>query len=318
MAILAFTVGTAAAWELAGQPAVISTCSRLAHAQPLAGSARAGPSATMGIFNRFRFRQKRKVETLPQITEGTTLPDVKVEVVPRRVLMEEEAQAQPKKEEDDDDALVQSIREVLGDGKSFLVGMPGAFTPVCTDVHLPGILRSAPKLASYGVDKIAVVTTNDRYVMDAWRDALRSCIGADSVDADNVVMLSDGDGDLVRSLGLVDDMGFGVGVRSKRFALFCEDGVVSHVAVDEGMDSLVESSAEKMIALVKPKPVPGESNLAIDNDQIQALGGALAALAVFAFAFISSGNGGGSDTSTMQIGTSSSGYQTIESVAKRR
>lgn len=139
----------------------------------------AGPS--MGLLSRFRFRPKRKLEAPAQITVGTALPNVQVEVVPRRLLVEagEDGDAAP---EVPAEIPVLPISEVLGKGKSFLVGMPGAFTPICTDVHLPGILRAAGELARYNVSKIAVVTTNDRYVMDAWRDALKSCIGKDAVD----------------------------------------------------------------------------------------------------------------------------------------
>ena len=115
-------------------------------------------------------------------------------------------------------------------------------------MHLPGLIQSAKTLGEYGVSNIAVVTTNDRWVISAWRDSLRDCVGfgdsslpplcrrpvtslkllrAFPVGDSSLTYLADGDGDLVKALGLVEDMGFGVGLRSKRFALMVEDGVVT-------------------------------------------------------------------------------------------
>jgi hypothetical protein len=130
-----------------------------------------------------------------------------------------------------------------------------------------------------------------------------------SFDSENVVMLSDGDGDLVRALGLVDDMGFSVGVRSKRFALLCEDGVVTNVAVDEGMDELFQASAEKMLALVKPPEEYSPSMSPLDYQQIRLLFVAAAGLAVIALAV--NGFSGDGLTQVAQTTTTSSGYQSL-------
>merc|ERR1712113_1066354 len=176
------------------------------------------------------------------------------------------------------------ITEALGNGTSILIGMPGAFTPTCSDEHLPGYLKNAAKLAAAGVQKLAVVTTNDRFVNDAWKKNIAACAGGK--EDTTLQMFSDGDGDLVRALGLVDDMGFGLGFRSKRFALLCEDGVIKHVAVDEGMDELKATSAEAMLELVSPEPAPVDNELLIDQEKAGAL--VLAAVALAAVLYYSS------------------------------
>ena len=124
--------------------------------------------------------------------------------------------------------------------------MPGAFTPTCTQEHLPGYIKQAKKFADLGYRTIAVVTTNDKYVNREW---MKSQGIADSKD---IIVLSDGDGDFVKSIGLADDMGFGVGVRSQRFALVAENGVVTNLLTDEGMDSCEVTSADSLLKVLTP------------------------------------------------------------------
>jgi peroxiredoxin len=157
--------------------------------------------------------------------------------------------------------------------------MPGAFTPTCTDAHLPGYMNRAAQFAQVGVSNIGVVTTNDRFVNEAWTKALEACTGKPST----LDMYSDGDGDLVKALGLVDDMGFGLGLRSKRFALVVEDGVVAHVATDPGMDEMRETSAEKILRVVTPAPDYSGIESEVDP-AVLAVAGALAAAALAYFA----------------------------------
>ena len=96
--------------------------------------------------------------------------------------------------------------EVLGQGKVVLFGVPGAFTPTCSDHHLPGFVLRAEELRSKGVDKVVCVSVNDPFVMSAW--------GADQNVGDSVVMLADGNGELAAALGLtMDGTGFGLGSR---------------------------------------------------------------------------------------------------------
>ena len=237
------------------------------HAQfAIARTVRAAPPR-LGLFG--RFRQKRAVEAAPQIEVGAEIPNVDVEIVPRTML----------DDEPEEDVEVRPIGDALGPGKTILVGMPGAFTPTCTDAHLPGYMNRAAQFAQVGVSNIGVVTTNDRFVNEAWTKALEACTGKPST----LDMYSDGDGDLVKALGLVDDMGFGLGLRSKRFALVVEDGVVAHVATDPGMDEMRETSAEKILRVVTPAPDYSGIDSEVDP-AVLAVAGALAAAALAYFA----------------------------------
>ena len=148
--------------------------------------------------------------------------------------------------------------------------MPGAFTPTCTQEHLPGYVKKAKKFASLGYDTIAVVTTNDKYVNREWMKS------QGIADSDDIVMLSDGDGDFVKSLGLADDMGFGVGVRSQRFALVADNSVVTHLLADEGMDTCEATSADSLIKVLTPE---GEMT---DSEEVNpaVIGAVVAAIAV--------------------------------------
>jgi peroxiredoxin len=130
--------------------------------------------------------------------------------------------------------------EVLGHGKVVLFGVPGAFTPTCSDHHLPGFVLRADELRAKGVDKVVCVSVNDPFVMGAW--------GQDQNVGDSVVMLADGNGELTEAMGLtMDGSGFGLGSRSQRYAAVIDDGVVSWLAVEPG-PGLRASSAEEVLA----------------------------------------------------------------------
>jgi peroxiredoxin len=117
--------------------------------------------------------------------------------------------------------------EVLGSGRVVLFGVPGAFTPGCSKIHLPGFVRQAGDLADKGVQTIACVAVNDAWVMDAWGESQ----GA----GDKIMMLADGNGDFTDALGLLfDGSAFGLGKRSQRYAAVIEDGVVKQIDVESG------------------------------------------------------------------------------------
>lgn len=120
--------------------------------------------------------------------------------------------------------------EVLGTGKVVLFAVPGAFTPGCSNVHLPGFVAGGAELKAKGVSTIACVSVNDPFVMDAWGKA--HGVG------DDILMLADGNGEFASAMGLVmDGSGFGLGSRSKRYAAVLEDGVFTSLEVDEkGID----------------------------------------------------------------------------------
>jgi peroxiredoxin len=123
--------------------------------------------------------------------------------------------------------------------KVVLFAVPGAFTPTCSAAHLPGYVVNAHKFAEKGVDTIACMSVNDAFVMGAW---------GKSQNADEILMLADGNADFTKALGLtLDASGFGMGLRSQRFAMIVEDGVVKHLAV-EPAPGLDVSAAEKVLA----------------------------------------------------------------------
>jgi len=145
------------------------------------------------------------------------------------------------------------ITDVLGKGLSSLLGMPGAFTPTCNDKHLPGYYNSASAFAGLGVDSINCLTINDKWVNVAWQAQVAACAlgeeGASEPTEDPIQMIADPRGDLLEKIGMIGYLGRELGVRSKRFALLVEDGVVCHVAVDEGSIALRNTSAEALLAL---------------------------------------------------------------------
>ncbi|KAJ1630420.1 thioredoxin-like protein [Pavlovales sp. CCMP2436] len=136
----------------------------------------------------------------------------------------------------------------LFSGKHVLVGLPGAFTPTCSDAHVPGFVKALPAFASLSTN-VTFVTSNDRYVLAAWRESLAACTGANVA---GVCMLSDADSEFSLALGLVDDFGPELGVRTARFALYIEDSIVRYAAVDEGTVALDATSAESVLKAIAP------------------------------------------------------------------
>jgi peroxiredoxin len=109
--------------------------------------------------------------------------------------------------------------------KVVLFAVPGAFTSVCSDHHLPGFIELADHLKSKGADVVAATAVNDLEVLNAWFKA--QGVG------DKIVPLADGSGDFARALGLeLDARAFGMGIRSQRYAAVVDDGVVKALKVD--------------------------------------------------------------------------------------
>ena len=130
--------------------------------------------------------------------------------------------------------------EVLGTGKVVLFAVPGAFTPTCSDYHLPSFLLRNEELRAKGVGTIACISVNDPFVMGAWGQA--HDVG------DKVLMLADGNGEFAKAAGLeMDGTGFGLGIRSQRYAAIVEDGVVSAIFVEPG-PGLTVSAADSVLA----------------------------------------------------------------------
>jgi peroxiredoxin len=137
---------------------------------------------------------------------------------------------------------VVNTADVLGTGRVVLFGVPAAFSPTCSDAHLPGYVVRSDEILAKGVDRIFCVAVNDAYVMAAW--ARSQSVG------DKVAMLADGNGDLARAMGLELDLARGgLGQRNRRYAAIIEDGVVAHLAVEETTGLDVSSAEAVMSAL---------------------------------------------------------------------
>ncbi len=123
-----------------------------------------------------------------------------------------------------------------------LFGVPGAYTPACSAEHLPGFLDHYDDLRSRGADSVICIAVNDPFVMDAWGQAHEV--------KGRVRMVADGNGGFTQAMGLTLDLGvFGLGKRSKRYAMIVDDGVIRHFNVEAG-PLVGSSSAADMLALL--------------------------------------------------------------------
>ena len=127
---------------------------------------------------------------------------------------------------------------VFGGKRVVMFAVPGAFTPTCSERHLPGYVKHFDDFRRKGVE-VACVSVNDPFVMQAWGESQRVPEG--------MLMLADGNGELTRALGLeMDASAYGMGVRSKRYALYADNGVVKSLQV-EAPGELRVSTAEHML-----------------------------------------------------------------------
>jgi len=158
------------------------------------------------------------------IAVGDRIPDVQLKLV------------------DGQSTEVVSTGELLGKGRVVLFGVPAAFSPTCSDTHLPGFVVRSDEILGRGVDKIFCVAVNDPFVMAAWARSQGT--------SDKVGLLADGNGELARAMGVdVDLSRGGLGTRNKRYAAVLEDGVFTHVAIEEST-GLAVSSAEAVLDML--------------------------------------------------------------------
>jgi len=140
-----------------------------------------------------------------------------------------------------DDGMQSLTNKELFEGKKVvLFAVPGAFTPTCSNAHLPEFITLADKIKAKGVDAIYCVSVNDAFVMKAW---------GDSQNAQEITMLGDGDGSFTKSLGLDKDTASFGGVRSTRYAMIVENAVVIGLFVEQDKEFVVsraESVLEKL------------------------------------------------------------------------
>ena len=132
--------------------------------------------------------------------------------------------------------------EVFKGKKVVLFAVPGAFTPTCHKNHLPGYVQNAGAIKAKGIDTIAVTAVNDGFVMDAWKKASN---------ADGVEFLADGNGDFAKAIDLtLDASGNGLGLRSKRYSMLVEDGVVKKLNIEDAPGKCDISGGQALLAQV--------------------------------------------------------------------
>ncbi len=128
--------------------------------------------------------------------------------------------------------------DLFGGKKVVLFAVPGAYTPTCSQAHLPGYVVNADAIKAKGADSIVCLSVNDAFVMDSW--------GQDK-NAEAIEMVGDGNGEFTNALGLeMDGSGFGLGTRSQRYAMIVDDGTVTKLAV-EAPGQFEVSKAEAML-----------------------------------------------------------------------
>jgi peroxiredoxin len=140
-----------------------------------------------------------------------------------------------------DGPVVRSTDDIFKGRRVVLFAVPGAFTPTCHRNHLPGFLAHRDEILAKGIDSIAVTAVNDVFVMDNWAKS--------SGGAGRIEFLADGNGDFAKAIGLSRDMtAGGMGMRSQRYSMVVDDGVVRQVNVEESPGSAEVSGAARLLA----------------------------------------------------------------------
>lgn len=156
------------------------------------------------------------------IAPGDTLPDATFKIITA------------------DGAKDATTADVFAGKTVVLFGVPGAFTPTCSNNHLPGYVENRDAILAKGVDTIAVIAVNDHHVMSAWA----RFSGAE----DKIVFLADGNGEFAKATGLDMDLSAGgLGHRSKRFSMIVKDRVVSKLNIEDAPGKAVASGAAALM-----------------------------------------------------------------------
>jgi len=138
-----------------------------------------------------------------------------------------------------------SISELVAGKKIILLAVPGAFTPTCSQKHLPGFIQRGDELRAKGVDLIACVAVNDAFVLKAWADSI-------GIGDSKVLLLSDGNGQFTKAMGVsvdLSDKPVGLGMRSRRYSLLADNGVVKVLNLEEGRSFTVSGADDMLNAL---------------------------------------------------------------------
>ena len=134
------------------------------------------------------------------------------------------------------------IAEELKDKTVIIFGVPGAFTPTCSEKHMPSFIKLHQQLISKGIDDIYCLSVNDKFVMHAWLSSY--------ADGDKIIGIADGNGEICQNLNLiVDKSKIFMGMRSKRFAMIVKNNIVQNIYVEEPGEYKV-SSAEHLLTVL--------------------------------------------------------------------
>jgi peroxiredoxin (alkyl hydroperoxide reductase subunit C) len=156
-----------------------------------------------------------------KIKKGDKLPDAKVFILEK-------------------DPKEVSIKEIVGEEKVILFGLPGAFTPTCSVKHLPGFVIAADRLKKKGIKKVVCISVNDPFVMNAW--------GKTHNVQDKILMVGDSKGDFTKSIGAeLNLINRGLGVRSSRYTMLVEKGNVLKISEEEIAGKCEVTAAENFL-----------------------------------------------------------------------
>jgi len=159
-----------------------------------------------------------------KIKEGDVFPDAKVFILEK-------------------DPKEISIKEIIGNEKIILFGLPGAFTPTCSAKHLPGFIRAEHILRKKNIKKVICVSVNDPFVMDAWGKANNV--------QDKIIMVADFKADFTKNIGAELDLNKrGLGVRSSRYTMLVEKGNIVKLAEEEVAGKCESTAAENFLKAI--------------------------------------------------------------------
>lgn len=142
-----------------------------------------------------------------------------------------------------DGPTAKSVKDVFSGKKVALFAVPGAYTPTCHKSHMPGFVDRVGELKAKGIEAIACTAVNDIFVLTNW--------ASDTGATGKIEMLADGSGDFAKAIGLeIDLSGFGLGLRSKRYAMLVDDGVVKVLNVEDSPPIAEKSSAANLCSMI--------------------------------------------------------------------
>lgn len=140
-----------------------------------------------------------------------------------------------------------STNDLFKEKKSLLIGLPGAFTPICHSTHVNGYIDRNDELRALGVDQIIILSVNDSYVMQAWHKALN---------ANTLIFAADGNAEFTTAIGMTFDCtSSGMGIRSKRYLMLVDDNIVKECAVEDQINVLDSTSVDSALSILKRNTV---------------------------------------------------------------